>query len=82
MGKNTLKRKIKILSYLAAFIFMVGVHTAMDKISANKEQASETAQKPKDYPEKTRSMATTISLSGDSLYAGGNEKTETDLLFK
>ncbi|MFV0537053.1 MAG: hypothetical protein ACK5M3_06715 [Dysgonomonas sp.] len=37
MGKNTLKGKIKILSYFATFIFMVVVHMAMDKKATNSE---------------------------------------------
>lgn len=37
MRKNTLKGKIKILSYFAAFIFMVVIHMAIDKKTANKE---------------------------------------------
>jgi len=44
MKKNTLKGKVKVLSYLMAFIIMVGVHLAIDKAGAKKEQA-EVAQK-------------------------------------
>ncbi|MBK5719730.1 hypothetical protein JGH11_02465 [Dysgonomonas sp. Marseille-P4677] len=32
MEKNTLKGKVKVLSYIVAFIFMVGINMSMDKI--------------------------------------------------
>lgn len=37
MRQNTLKGKVKIFAYFAAFIFMVVVHVAIDKNSVDKE---------------------------------------------
>jgi len=41
MEKNTLKGKIKVLSYFAAFLFMVGVHMAMDRIGTSNQTKEE-----------------------------------------
>lgn len=35
MGRNTLKGTFKVSSYIIAFILMVAIHVAMDKIGSN-----------------------------------------------
>lgn len=72
MEKSTLKGKVKVLTYIAAFIFMVGVHMAMDKSGANKNETDKAGQTLVE-----RSVqADNGLLSNDSLFAD-KENIET-----
>jgi hypothetical protein len=76
MGRNTLKGKVKVLSYFAAFLFMVGVHIAMDRI-ANNRQIIEN----KEEAEYISQSGNNITV-GDSLSDIRKEKSGTIMLFK
>lgn len=76
MGRNTLKGKVKVLSYFAAFLFMVGVHIAMDKI-ANNRQIIENKEEA-EYVSQSENNITV----GDSLSDIRKEKSGTIMLFK
>lgn len=76
MGRNTLKGKVKVLSYFAAFLFMVGVHIAMDRI-ANNRQIIENKEEA-EYVSQSENNITV----GDSLSDIRKEKSGTIMLFK
>lgn len=76
MGRNTLKGKVKVLSYFAAFLFMVGVHIAMDRIVNNRQIIEN-----KEEAEYVSQSENNITV-GDSLSDIRKEKSGTIMLFK
>lgn len=79
MGKNTLKGKAKLLSYFVAFVFMVGIHIAVDKAGAGKEGRG--SQEDKEYSGE-KNAGVSIAKNQDSLYNEMAGNPELTLLFK
>lgn len=77
MGKNTLKGKAKLLSYFVAFIFMVGIHIAVDRTG---KEGQESQEKIKYSGEKDSSAS--LAKAQDSLYNEMTGNPELTLLFK
>lgn len=68
MGKDTLKGTVKISSYIVAFMLMVGIHVAMDKIGSKTKEQVELYSTMKDD-----NLAKADLLQDDSLRDTDNE---------
>jgi len=80
MKKNTLKGKIKVLSYMIAFIFMVGVHLMMDRVGAKNENTVVDQKLKKGSARIDNGIAEAYTLLSDSLIVVGENKKRKDTL--
>lgn len=79
METSTLKGKFKVLSYIVAFIFMVGINIAMNRVGANKASVNN----PKVEQSMTStddSMLRVSYLMTDSLSIGARSEKDYSLL--
>ncbi|MBB4035314.1 hypothetical protein GGR21_001203 [Dysgonomonas hofstadii] len=80
MKKNTLKGKTKMLSYMIAFIIMMGVHLVMDRTGTKKEYVDNDQNTKTHSDEIDNGIAQVDYLLSDSLPAGGESNKKVNPL--